>query len=113
LCHRCVKAPAGTARIRDAFLGALNRYAPFPAPSAEKAAGATAIAHRTSTGRRKIVATGNADLVALTRGMLYDPRWSRRAAAELGGQVAAPPPHGRAPAAGWSMCSGNTSFGGR
>ena len=38
-----------------------------------------------------IVGTGDADLVALARGMLYDPRWPWHAAAELGGQVKAPP----------------------
>ncbi|WP_407702868.1 NADH:flavin oxidoreductase/NADH oxidase [Thiobacillus sedimenti] len=37
-----------------------------------------------------IVAGGQADLVALARGMLYDPRWPWHAAAELGAQVEAP-----------------------
>ncbi|WP_165186028.1 NADH:flavin oxidoreductase/NADH oxidase [Caulobacter soli] len=37
-----------------------------------------------------IIATGEADMVALARGMLYDPRWPWRAAAELGGTVRAP-----------------------
>jgi 2,4-dienoyl-CoA reductase-like NADH-dependent reductase (Old Yellow Enzyme family) len=37
-----------------------------------------------------IVATGQADLVALARGMLFDPRWPWHAAAQLGGQVEAP-----------------------
>jgi 2,4-dienoyl-CoA reductase-like NADH-dependent reductase (Old Yellow Enzyme family) len=37
-----------------------------------------------------IVGTGDADLVALARGMLYDPRWPWHAAAHLGGQVKAP-----------------------
>ena len=37
-----------------------------------------------------IVATGDADLIALARAMLYDPRWPWHAAAELGGQVRAP-----------------------
>jgi 2,4-dienoyl-CoA reductase-like NADH-dependent reductase (Old Yellow Enzyme family) len=38
-----------------------------------------------------LVATGDADLVALARGMLFDPRWPWHAAAHLGGQVHAPP----------------------
>ena len=38
-----------------------------------------------------IVGTGDADLVALARGILYDPRWPWHAAAELGGKVQAPP----------------------
>jgi 2,4-dienoyl-CoA reductase-like NADH-dependent reductase (Old Yellow Enzyme family) len=38
-----------------------------------------------------IVGTGDADLVALARGILYDPRWPWHAAAVLGGKVQAPP----------------------
>jgi 2,4-dienoyl-CoA reductase-like NADH-dependent reductase (Old Yellow Enzyme family) len=38
-----------------------------------------------------IVGTGDADLVALARGILYDPRWPWHAAAELGAKVKAPP----------------------
>ena len=37
-----------------------------------------------------IVATGDADLVALARGILYDPRWPWHAAAHLGAHVRAP-----------------------
>ena len=37
-----------------------------------------------------IVSTGQADMVALARGMLYDPRWPWHAAAKLGAQVDAP-----------------------
>ena len=37
-----------------------------------------------------IVATGDADLIALARTILYDPRWPWHAAAELGGHVRAP-----------------------
>lgn len=42
------------------------------------------------------LASGKADLVALARGMLYDPRWAWHAAAELGATVEAPPPYWRA-----------------
>ena len=38
----------------------------------------------------KIVAEGQADMVSLARGMLYDPRWPWHAAARLGGHVHAP-----------------------
>lgn len=38
-----------------------------------------------------IVGTGDADLVALARGILYDPRWPWHAAAALGAKVEAPP----------------------
>jgi NADPH2 dehydrogenase len=37
-----------------------------------------------------IIANGRADMVALARGMLYDPRWAWHAAAELGAEVAYP-----------------------
>jgi 2,4-dienoyl-CoA reductase-like NADH-dependent reductase (Old Yellow Enzyme family) len=42
-----------------------------------------------------IVATGQADAVALARAMLYDPRWPWHAAAALGAQVQAPPQYWR------------------
>lgn len=38
-----------------------------------------------------IVATGDADMVALARAILFDPRWPWHAAASLGAQVKAPP----------------------
>lgn len=44
-----------------------------------------------------ILASGEADMIALARAMLYDPRWAWHAAAKLGGQVFAPPPYWRAP----------------
>ena len=37
-----------------------------------------------------IIANGDADMVALARTILYDPRWPWHAAAELGAQVRAP-----------------------
>ena len=37
-----------------------------------------------------ILSSGQADMVALARGMLYDPRWPWHAAAKLGAQVDAP-----------------------
>jgi 2,4-dienoyl-CoA reductase-like NADH-dependent reductase (Old Yellow Enzyme family) len=37
-----------------------------------------------------IVGTGDADLIALARGILYDPHWPWHAAAHLGAQVQAP-----------------------
>lgn len=37
-----------------------------------------------------IVATGDADLIALARGILYDPRWPWHAAAHFGATVSAP-----------------------
>jgi 2,4-dienoyl-CoA reductase-like NADH-dependent reductase (Old Yellow Enzyme family) len=43
----------------------------------------------------EIIAGGKADLVALARGMLYDPRWPWHAAARLGATVEAPPQYWR------------------
>lgn len=43
-----------------------------------------------------IVPTGDADLVALARAILYDPRWPWHAAAHLGASVHAPKPYLRA-----------------
>ncbi|HTO62638.1 MAG TPA: NADH:flavin oxidoreductase/NADH oxidase [Bradyrhizobium sp.] len=61
----------------------------------------------------EIVAAGQADMVALARGMLYDPRWGWHAAAELGGEVDAPPPYWRAQPAEFKTLFGKTSFGAR
>ncbi|KCB28417.1 NADH:flavin oxidoreductase/NADH oxidase [Bordetella hinzii] len=44
-----------------------------------------------------ILREGHADMVALARAMLYDPRWPWHAAAQLGAQVAAPPQYWRSP----------------
>ena len=60
-----------------------------------------------------IIAGGKADLVALARGMLYDPRWPWHAAAELGGTVEAPPPYWRAPPHEHKDLFGATTFGAR
>ena len=68
------------------------------------------------TGARQaedIVASGKADLVALARAMLYDPRWPWHAAAELGATVDAPPPYWRAPPREHKDLFGNTVYGAR
>jgi len=65
---------------------------PF-AEAVKRATGVNTIAVGLVTAARQaeaIVAAGQADLVALARGMLYDPRWPWHAAAELGATVAAP-----------------------
>jgi 2,4-dienoyl-CoA reductase-like NADH-dependent reductase (Old Yellow Enzyme family) len=60
-----------------------------------------------------IVASGKADMVALARAMLYDPRWGWHAAAELGGQVAAPPQYWRSQPSTQKALFGATTFGAR
>jgi 2,4-dienoyl-CoA reductase-like NADH-dependent reductase (Old Yellow Enzyme family) len=60
-----------------------------------------------------IVASGEADMVALARGMLYDPRWAWHAAAELGGTVSAPPQYWRSQPSTQKALFGDTKFGAR
>jgi 2,4-dienoyl-CoA reductase-like NADH-dependent reductase (Old Yellow Enzyme family) len=60
-----------------------------------------------------IVASGEADMVALARGMLYDPRWGWHAAAELDGQVEAPPQYWRSQPSTQKALFGATTFGTR
>jgi 2,4-dienoyl-CoA reductase-like NADH-dependent reductase (Old Yellow Enzyme family) len=43
----------------------------------------------------QIVSSGEADMVALARGILYDPRWPWHAAAKFGASVDAPPQYWR------------------
>jgi 2,4-dienoyl-CoA reductase-like NADH-dependent reductase (Old Yellow Enzyme family) len=61
----------------------------------------------------EIVASGKADMVALARGMLYDPRWGWHAAAELGGHVDAPPQYWRSQPSTQKALFGATTFGTR
>jgi 2,4-dienoyl-CoA reductase-like NADH-dependent reductase (Old Yellow Enzyme family) len=61
----------------------------------------------------EIVATGQADLVALARAALYDPRWPWHAAAELGATVAAPPQYWRSQPSTQKALFGETVQGGR
>lgn len=60
-----------------------------------------------------IVASGKADMIALARGMLYDPRWAWHAAAQLGGEVYAPPQYWRSQPASQKALFGETRFGAR
>ena len=60
-----------------------------------------------------IIASGRADMVALARGMLYEPHWAWRAAAELGGQVRAPKQYWRAPPRGAEAIFRDTKVGQR
>jgi NADPH2 dehydrogenase len=61
----------------------------------------------------EIVASGKADMVALARAMLYDPRWGWHAAAELGGEVQAPPQYWRSQPSTQKALFGATTFGTR
>jgi NADPH2 dehydrogenase len=82
----------------------------------KQAAGVNAIAVGLITAAQQaeeIVASGKADMVALARGMLYDPRWGWHAAASLGGHVSAPPAYWRAPPHEQKDLFGATTFGTR
>jgi 2,4-dienoyl-CoA reductase-like NADH-dependent reductase (Old Yellow Enzyme family) len=61
----------------------------------------------------EIVGSGNADMVALARGMLYDPRWGWHAAAELHGEVSAPPQYWRSQPSNQKALFGPVTFGAR
>jgi 2,4-dienoyl-CoA reductase-like NADH-dependent reductase (Old Yellow Enzyme family) len=58
-----------------------------------------------------IVASGQADLVALARAMLFDPRWPWHAAAQLGATVEAPPQYWRSQPRGMANLFGDVRIG--
>ena len=65
----------------------------------KRAAGVTTIAVgliTTPVQAQAIVATGDADMIAMARAFLWDPRWVWHAAAELGASVVPPPQYSRA-----------------
>jgi len=86
------------------------------AQAVKQATGVTTIAVGLITEAKQaedIVASGKADMVALARGMLFDPRWGWHAAAELGGQVEAPPQYWRSQPSTQKALFGATTFGTR
>ena len=88
---------------------------PF-ARAIKEATGVNTIAVGLITGARQaeeIVASGQSDLVALARGMLYDPRWPWHAAAELGASIDAPPAYWRAAPSEYAGIFNNARFGAR
>lgn len=60
-----------------------------------------------------IIAAGRADMVALARGMLFEPHWAWRAAAELGGVVRAPKQYWRSAPRGAEAIFGDVKVGQR
>ena len=86
------------------------------AQAVKEATGVTTMAVGLITEARQaeeIIASGKADMVALARGMLYDPRWGWHAAAELGAEVSAPPQYWRSQPSTQKALFGATSFGTR
>jgi 2,4-dienoyl-CoA reductase-like NADH-dependent reductase (Old Yellow Enzyme family) len=61
----------------------------------------------------QLIEEGDADLVAMARAMLYDPRWPWRAAAQLGATVQAPPQYWRSQPRDQKALFGDISFGQR
>ena len=61
----------------------------------------------------RIVASGQADLVAMARALLYNPRWPWHAAAQLGAQVTAPPQYWRCQPRGQGKLFGDVRTGQR
>jgi 2,4-dienoyl-CoA reductase-like NADH-dependent reductase (Old Yellow Enzyme family) len=60
-----------------------------------------------------IIAMGQADLVALARAMLFNPRWPWHAAMQLGAQVTAPPQYARCQPRGHGTLFGDVRTGQR
>ena len=85
--------------LRRKFRSGPGYQVPF-AQAVREATGVTTIAVGLITEAsqaEQIITSGSADLVALARGVLYDPRWPWHAAAELEARVEAPPQYWRAP----------------
>lgn len=61
----------------------------------------------------EIIAAGKADLVAIARAMLYDPRWPWHVAAELNAKVDGPPQYWRAPPDKYKNIFNHVTFGAR
>ena len=60
-----------------------------------------------------IIASGEADAIALARALLYNPRWPWHAAAKLGAQVTVPPQYWRSQPRGLEQLFKGLTFGAR
>jgi 2,4-dienoyl-CoA reductase-like NADH-dependent reductase (Old Yellow Enzyme family) len=61
----------------------------------------------------QILEDGEADMIAMARAMLYDPRWPWHAAAQLGASVSAPPQYWRSQPREQKALFGETTLGQR
>jgi len=61
----------------------------------------------------RIIEDGDADMVAMARSMLYDPRWPWHAAAQLGASVSAPPQYWRSQPRDQKKLFGDATMGQR
>ena len=88
----------------DAVIDAGPGYQVPLAAKVKQATGMTTIAVGLITEPQQaetIIKTGQADMIALGRHMLFDPHWTWRAAAELGGEASYPYQYQRAHPAYW------------
>jgi 2,4-dienoyl-CoA reductase-like NADH-dependent reductase (Old Yellow Enzyme family) len=110
-----VDVSSGGISPRQKITPAPGYQVPF-AQALRQATGMTTIAVGLITEPRQaedIVASGQADMVALARGVLYDPRWPWRAAAALGGVVPGPRQYWRGLPKEAARIFGDMSFGQR
>jgi tRNA-dihydrouridine synthase len=61
----------------------------------------------------QILVDGQADMIALARGMLWNPRWPWHAAAALGANVSVPKPYWRSQPSAFKEVFGAIRQGGR
>jgi 2,4-dienoyl-CoA reductase-like NADH-dependent reductase (Old Yellow Enzyme family) len=61
----------------------------------------------------QVLEDGEADMIAMARAMLYDPRWPWHAAAQLGASVTAPPQYWRSQPRDQKKLFGDTTIGQR
>jgi 2,4-dienoyl-CoA reductase-like NADH-dependent reductase (Old Yellow Enzyme family) len=108
LAHRLAAQGCDWIDVSTGGLSPLQKIAPGPgfqvpfARQIRRATGMVTMAVGLVTEPRQadaIVADGDADLVAMARAFLWNPRWPWHAAAALGATVAAPKPYWRAPPA--------------
>jgi 2,4-dienoyl-CoA reductase-like NADH-dependent reductase (Old Yellow Enzyme family) len=79
------------AQVKQTLAGAASKSAADTAPMQVIAVGLITEAVQAES----IVRSGQADLVSIGRGVLYEPRWPWHAAAALGAKVTAPPQYWR------------------
>ena len=94
-----IHVSSGGLSTRQRITPAAGYQVPFAA-AVKRASGRPTIAVGLITDphhAERIVADGDADAIAVARTILYEPHWPWRAAASLGGQVAAPRQYWRAP----------------
>ena len=120
--HELKKHGADWVVLSSGGISPLQRIVPAPnyqvpfAESVRKETGivATAVGLITEAQQaEEIVASGKADLVAIARAMLYNPRWPWHAAAQLNATIEAPPQYWRAPPYRYKDIFRNVTFGAR